>query len=116
MVHLAIHLPREAMYGGLVHYQWMFPIERFLGTLKHYVRNKAYSEGSIAEVYVVNECLTFCSLYLGRIETIFNREERNDDGEVNVKECVLEIFSQKVRVFGAESYGYICNTPAHSTA
>ena len=28
MVHLAIHLPHEAMLGGLVQYRWMYPIER----------------------------------------------------------------------------------------
>lgn len=28
MVHLAIHLPREAIRGGPVHYRWMYPIER----------------------------------------------------------------------------------------
>ena len=29
MVHLAIHLPREAMLGGPVQYRWMYPIERY---------------------------------------------------------------------------------------
>ncbi|KAL4298991.1 hypothetical protein AHAS_Ahas17G0056200 [Arachis hypogaea] len=33
----------------------------YLGHLKSYVRNKAKSEGSIAEGYVVEEALTFCS-------------------------------------------------------
>ncbi len=28
MVHLAIHLPREAILGGPVQYRWMYPIER----------------------------------------------------------------------------------------
>lgn len=28
MVHLAIHLPREAMLAGPVQYRWMYPIER----------------------------------------------------------------------------------------
>ncbi|KAF7116710.1 hypothetical protein RHSIM_RhsimUnG0018000 [Rhododendron simsii] len=28
MVHLAVHLPREAILGGPVHYRWMYPIER----------------------------------------------------------------------------------------
>ena len=27
MVHLAVHLPREAILGGLVQYRWMYPIE-----------------------------------------------------------------------------------------
>ncbi|XP_012840363.1 PREDICTED: uncharacterized protein LOC105960705 [Erythranthe guttata] len=54
MVHLAMHLPREVMLGGPVQYRWMYPIERYLGTLKGYVRNKARPEGSIAEAYIVN--------------------------------------------------------------
>ena len=28
MVHLAVHLPREAMLARPVHYRWMYPIER----------------------------------------------------------------------------------------
>ena len=30
MVHLAIHLPREAKLGGPVQYRWMYPIERYV--------------------------------------------------------------------------------------
>ncbi|KAF5933612.1 hypothetical protein HYC85_029783 [Camellia sinensis] len=46
MVHLEIHLPREAMLGGLVQYRWMYPIERLLGCLKRFVANKAHPEGT----------------------------------------------------------------------
>ena len=46
---------------------------RYLGSLKAYVKNKARPEGSIAEGYIVNECLTFYSMYLHGIETKFNR-------------------------------------------
>ena len=28
MVHLTVHLPREAILGGSVQYRWMYPIER----------------------------------------------------------------------------------------
>ena len=47
--------------------------------LKVYVRNKARPEGSIAEGYIDNECLSFCSLYYNDIETLWNRRERNYD-------------------------------------
>ena len=46
---------------------------RYLRTLKAYVRNRAYPEGSIAEGYIANECLTFCSRYFHGIETKFNQ-------------------------------------------
>ncbi|XP_039119156.1 uncharacterized protein LOC120255387 [Dioscorea cayenensis subsp. rotundata] len=61
MVHLLIHLPLEAKLGGPVHYQWVYPIERFLLELKTYVQNKRYPEGSIAEGFLAEECVTFCS-------------------------------------------------------
>ncbi|XP_035546653.1 uncharacterized protein LOC118348671 [Juglans regia] len=79
MVHLAIHLPDEALLAGPVQYRWMYPFERYLGKFKRYVRNRARPEGSIAEAYVHVECLTFCSMYLNDIETRYNREERNID-------------------------------------
>jgi len=81
------------MYGGPVQYRWMYKIERFLCKLKRYVRNKARPEGSIAEGYIIDECLTFCSMYLIDIETRFNREDQNDDGFNNNGELVLDIFS-----------------------
>ncbi|XP_075645463.1 uncharacterized protein LOC142616510 [Castanea sativa] len=49
MMHLPIHLAGEAMIAGPVQYRWMYPIERYLQTLKNYVRNSAYPEGSIVE-------------------------------------------------------------------
>ncbi|XXG42141.1 hypothetical protein AAC387_Pa01g2479 [Persea americana] len=39
----------------------MYPIERYLFTLKSYVRNKSRPKGSIEEGYLVEECLTFYS-------------------------------------------------------
>ncbi|KAL4579441.1 hypothetical protein LXL04_015589 [Taraxacum kok-saghyz] len=79
MVHLVIHLVREVKLGGPVTYRWMYFIERQLSTLKSYVRNRAHPEGSIAEGYLAQESLTFCSRYLSGVETIFTRPIRNDD-------------------------------------
>ncbi|KAK5839061.1 hypothetical protein PVK06_007819 [Gossypium arboreum] len=49
---------------------------RFLSKLKSYCRNKRYPEGSIAEGYLAEECMTFCSRYLD-VETRLNRPSRN---------------------------------------
>ena len=43
------------------------------------MKNRAQPEGSIAEGYLAEECLTFCSRYLDGIETRFNRVGRVDD-------------------------------------
>ncbi|GKC23530.1 hypothetical protein Tco_1025680 [Tanacetum coccineum] len=80
MVHLVIHLPDEAIQGGPEEYRWMYPFERYTKKLKNYVKNKAKPEGSIAEGYVAEEALTFCSQYLKGVETRFNRHGRNEDG------------------------------------
>ncbi|XP_052622477.1 uncharacterized protein LOC128127815 [Lactuca sativa] len=76
MVPLLLHLPDEAIVGGPVCMRWMFPFERYMKKLKNYVRNKARPEGSIAEGYVAEEALSFCSMYLRDVK---NRPERNVD-------------------------------------
>ena len=101
MVHLAVHLPDEAILRGPVHYGWMYPVERRLGYLKGTVRNRAKPEGSIAEGYIVDECLTFCSRYLINIETRFNKEDRNRDGKRSVSIDELEVFSVAAKGFGS---------------
>ncbi|KAG8481368.1 hypothetical protein CXB51_026128 [Gossypium anomalum] len=49
----------------------------FLSKLKSYYRNKRYPEGSIAEGYLAEERMTFCSRYLEDVETRLNRPSRN---------------------------------------
>ncbi|KAI5342608.1 hypothetical protein L3X38_010483 [Prunus dulcis] len=34
MMHVMVHLPKEALLAGPVNYRWMYPIERLLGELK----------------------------------------------------------------------------------
>ena len=56
---------------------------RYLMTLKSYVRNRSRPEGSIAEGYLVEECMTFCTRYLDDIESKLNRPSRNCEGGDN---------------------------------
>jgi hypothetical protein len=105
MVHLAVHLPDEALLRGPVQYGWMYPIERRLGTLKNFVRNRARPEGSIAEAYVASESLTFCSRYMADIDSRFHQP--------HVRGGVIEvpgdpsIFNDDVTLLGADRSGYI---------
>jgi hypothetical protein len=101
MVHLAVHLPEEAILRGPMHYGWMYPIERRLGYLKGTVRNRAKPEGSIAEAYVVGECVSYCSRYLTNIETRFNKEDRNNDGKRVTSSDELRVFSTAAKGLGA---------------
>nr|XP_048328552.1 uncharacterized protein LOC125422128 [Ziziphus jujuba var. spinosa] len=63
----------------------------------------AHPEGSIAEGYVVNEALTYCSMYLHGIETRFNRPERNKDGENQIA-STLSVFTQPVNLLGKPQF------------
>ncbi|KAK1427928.1 hypothetical protein QVD17_16680 [Tagetes erecta] len=93
MVHLCVHLSQEAILGGPVQSRWMYPIERYLGHLKRYVRNKAKPEGSIAEGYVVEEAMTFCSHYLQGVESKLDKREISDEKtSSDTRRVVLDIF------------------------
>ncbi|XP_019258754.1 PREDICTED: uncharacterized protein LOC109236969 [Nicotiana attenuata] len=95
MVHLSVHLAEEAKLGGPVHHRNMYPVERELGHFKSFVRNKAQPEGSIAEGYLAEESLTFCSRYIEDIETRFNRPRRvRDDPNVTEPSGTSSIFPQ----------------------
>ncbi|KAL0404289.1 UNVERIFIED_CONTAM: hypothetical protein Sradi_2069700 [Sesamum radiatum] len=78
--HLPIYLAEEALIAGAVQYRWMYPIERFLMTLKKYMRNKAHPEGSIAKGYVLEGCMTFCSRCLSDVESNVYKLPQNNDG------------------------------------
>ncbi|KAM6542647.1 hypothetical protein CsatB_007094 [Cannabis sativa] len=94
MIHLVLHLPEEAILGGPVFMRWMYPFERYMKKLKNYVGNKARPEGSIAESYVIDEALTFCSMYFKGVETRFDRLDRNEDEVVPRK---LSVFQSQCR-------------------
>uniref|UniRef100_J3LNX2 DUF4218 domain-containing protein n=1 Tax=Oryza brachyantha TaxID=4533 RepID=J3LNX2_ORYBR len=83
----------------------MYPIERRLYTLKRYVRNRARPEGSIAEAYIADECLTFCSKYMDGVETRFNREPRNK-GFSNEEAYEVDVFGHGVHFTSASELQY----------
>jgi len=64
--------------------------------LKSYVRNRAQPEGSIAEGYIAEECLTFSSRYLHGIETRFNRFRRVDDDPGGVESSQVETLFPRI--------------------
>ena len=64
MEHTLVHLVDELEICGPVGGRWMYPCERYLGTLKSFVRNRAQPEASMAKGYVAEEALGFCTEYL----------------------------------------------------
>ena len=107
MVHLCVHLPREAILGGLVHSRWMYPVKRYLGHLKKYVRNKARPEGSSAEGYIVQEAMTFSSQYLRGIQSKFSMRQRDDDKLEYKRNYALEVFRPVGCPIRKNDYNYL---------
>ncbi|XP_066381574.1 uncharacterized protein [Miscanthus floridulus] len=87
-LHLMVHLVEEVRLGGPVHYRWMYPMERFFVRLKALVKNRAQPEGSIAEGYCIEECMTFCSRFLDG-DTRFNRPARNPEPSGSMKDMYM---------------------------
>ncbi|XP_071932982.1 uncharacterized protein [Coffea arabica] len=76
MVYLVVHLATEVKLGGPVYYRWMYIVER--------------PEGSIAQGYLAEECINFCSLYLADyVETKFNRPSRNEEVHKEIEDVYL---------------------------
>ena len=76
MVHLVVHLPNETLLRGSVQYEWMYPIERRLGTLKNFLRNRAMPKGSTEEAYLESETLAFWERFMDDdVKTRYNRDD-----------------------------------------
>ncbi|KAG8387608.1 hypothetical protein BUALT_Bualt02G0038900 [Buddleja alternifolia] len=80
---------------------------RYLYKLKQYVGNKAFPEGPMAEGYIAEECLTFCSMYLNDIETQFSKAERNYERREDRSQQNLSVFCENSRLVGKGIYAYI---------
>ena len=70
MVHIIVHLVYEINMCGPIYLRSMYSFERFMGILKHYVRNRARPERSIVEGYVTKEVVEFCIDYMARLDPI----------------------------------------------
>ena len=54
---------------------------RYMKVLKDFVRNPARPEGCIAEAYLAEECVRFCSEFLKKTTSYEEKRERNTEFE-----------------------------------
>ena len=101
MEHTLIHLVDELETCGPVGGRWMYPYERYLGTLKSFVRNKAQPEASMANGYVAEEALGFCTEYLN-LERYTERHVWESEEEESLKASVVEGSGRVVNISEAE--------------
>ena len=89
MIHLVVHLVDELEICGPVHARWCYSVERYLGVLTKYVRDKSKPEAGIATGYMIDESLGFCTEYFELYEhsksTVWDAEEELKDSS----ECLL---------------------------
>ncbi|AAG12809.1 TNP2-like transposon protein; 80601-79432 [Arabidopsis thaliana] len=83
MFHLPIHLSKEARLGGPIHFRWMYPFERYMKTLKAFVKNHARLEACMAEGYLAGECVAFCLEFLKDSVPVQETVNRNEDIEAD---------------------------------
>ena len=85
----------------------MYPVKRYLGHLKKYVRNKARPEGSIAEGYIVQEAMTFSAQYFRGIQPKFSMRTRDDDKLQHKRNYASEVFRLVGHLIGKNNYNYL---------
>ncbi|XP_018459050.2 uncharacterized protein LOC108829946 [Raphanus sativus] len=83
MFHLPIHLSKEARLGRPVHFRWMYLFERYMKTLKAFVKNYARPEACMAEGYLAGECVAFCLEFLQDSVQVQEPVNRNEDIEAD---------------------------------
>ena len=81
MLHLTVHLIREVRLCGPVYFRWMYPFERYMKVLKGYVHNHNWPEGCVAECYLVEEAVEFCTKYLSGTHAIGIPKNNNYDNK-----------------------------------
>src|SRR5438045_8014109 len=60
---------------------------RYMKIIKDYVKNTARPEGCIAESYLAEECMRFCSEFL---KTSIQKEEKEDRNDDSTKTKILK--------------------------
>lgn len=113
MTHLLVHLVEELEICGPVHSRWMYPMERYMKTLKAFVRNKTRPEGGMAEGYALEEALGFCTEYMQEFEST-RRRVWDDKEDARVADEVPE-GNGKPRKMSSQFRAWAHNYILHNT-
>jgi len=97
MLHLIVHLVLEVHLCGPIFYRWMYAFERFNKVLKSYVRNRYYPEGCMAEIYLKEESVEFCTEFMSQTCTTAGIpvEQGKQSGPLSV--AIIKVVEEKER-------------------
>lgn len=117
MTHLVIHLVGELEICGPVHSRWCYCIERYLGVLTKFVRDKSKPEAGMASGYMIEESLGFCTEYFALYPHSTSRiwdpeEEMRDAGEVLLGKGVLKKLPYQALV---DAHDYVIKDSVHTS-
>ena len=74
ITHLVVHLVEELFICGIVHtIRLMYPMERYMKSLKEFVCNATRPEGGMAEGYATEEAVRFCTEYMSKFTAVTRR-------------------------------------------
>jgi hypothetical protein len=93
MTHLMVHLVVEVKLCGPIHTRWMYPMERYMKSLKTYVRNMVRPKDNMVEGYIMEEAIGFCKKYMQNFKTI-KRQVWDDFENQKMYDEVPEGFGQ----------------------
>jgi len=80
-IHFISHLVEEVAIGGPIPYCWMFPIKWNLKTLKGFVRQNSWPEGSMDEGYFMQEAMGVCHDIIGDMDKCPPRVWKEEEDE-----------------------------------
>ena len=100
MIHLIIHLVDEVEICGPVHARWCYSIERYLGVLTKYMRDKSKPKAGMASGYMIDESLGFCTEYFSLYDHAKSRvwdaeEELKVAGELLLEKPIAKRLSDQ---------------------
>jgi hypothetical protein len=68
-VHLLVYIIQDKAIYSPISSRWMFFLERFMKTLKDFVRQNAWPEGSMSEGWLIQKGILFISPYLHQADS-----------------------------------------------
>jgi len=92
----------------------MYPMERYMKSLKTYVWNMARPEGSMVEGYTMDEVIKFCTKCMQKI-LIIEGQVWDDYEEQNIYDEVLQRFGQMrtmIVEFGDWAHSFVIKNAA----